>query len=512
MAEGEPSGGEPSGGAFWTRHAGWMGVLVILAGIGIGVIGIEPAAPVPELPEIQVPAAAPVSPLTAPLHAAHPRNLILISIDTLRADHLSLYGYPRNTSPAVDALGDASIVFERAYSQSPKTAESHMSLFTGLYPGAHGVKNLRASNRPLAEEVPTLAAMLSRAGYRTAAYTGAGNVEPALGFDRGFDVFEAPGDVAAVFEAGARWLEANSGAAPFFLFLHTKVTHDPYHPAPEYAARFVDPDYAGRIGLGPEAHRRAMKEGGYWRLHELWWERVDPHSPADVQHLRDLYDALIATMDDQLARFLARSDALGLGGDTMIVFLSDHGEEFMDHRGFRHGNVHQEVLHVPLILHLPDGGGGEGGAPRGTRIETPVQLVDVLPTLLDTLGLPTPPHVQGRSFAPLLADRRADERAGDRPVFSQWESRKLRSLRAGEWSYVRTWSGEHLYHLPSDPTEQRDVASEQPQVLARLRRATAAYADASRKIADGLSSGAEFGLRPETRDQLEALGYLGRPE
>jgi arylsulfatase A-like enzyme len=485
----------------WTRNAGWIGAVVGLSAFAIGVVAFEPDAAIPELPTLEAPRPVAVIPLAPEPRAARPHNLILISIDTLRADHLSLYGYSRTTSPSVDALGDESIVFERAYSQSPKTAESHMTLFTGLYPGAHGVKNLRASNRPLGVEVPTLASMLSAAGYRTAAFHGAGNITAELGFDRGFDLFEAPGNVDLVFDAGARWLETHAAGAPFFLFLHTGVTHDPYRPPAEYAERFVDPDYAGDIGPDADARRQALKEGGYWRLHELWWELVDHRDPADVQHLRDLYDALIARMDEQLARFLARSEALGLADSTLLVFLSDHGEEFLDHRGFRHSNVHREVMHVPLIVRLP---GSEGQARRGLRVKAPVQLVDVLPTLLDALGLPIPAHVQGRSLAALLDS----DVPVDHPVFSQWESRKLRALRTEEWTYIRTWSGERLYHLPDDPDEHHDVSAERPKVLAQLRRATASFASASEEIARGLAPPTDFELPAGARDQLEALGYL----
>jgi len=470
---------------------------LLAAALAAGLIRAErPGA----LPPARIPAPQAPLPLPEVLRAERPLGLVLVSIDTLRADRLSLYGHERSTSPALDAFAREARVFESAWSQSPKTAESHMTLFTGLYPAAHGVENLRHRSQALAPAIPTLAEILQRAGYRTAGFHGAGNLDAELGFDRGFDLYEHPGDVEAVFARGIEWLERRAREPerrPFYLFLHTKVLHDPYEPPPEYAALFADPDYAGRIGL-PEAERlRARREGGWWLVHRRYWERVDPASEADVQHLRDLYDALIRYMDDRLALLLDRFLALGLDRDTLFVFLSDHGEEFMDHRGFRHGSLHREVLHVPLLVRLPDA--------AGRRIREPVALVDVLPTLLEWLGLPRPAHLQGRSFAALLRDEPLEER----PVYSEWAARGARSLRSGSWSYLDARVGERLYDLASDPAERRDLAGREPERLLRLRRDAGALSRATADFAAGVGRGQRFDLDAGRRAQLEALGYLG---
>jgi arylsulfatase A-like enzyme len=436
------------------------------------------------------------------LAAAKPRNLVLISIDTLRADHLSLYGYGRPTSPGLDAFAADALVFESAWSQSPKTAESHMTLFTGLYPAAHGVRNLRDRSERLSEDVPTLAELLRRAGYRTAAFHGGGNLEAELGFDRGFERYERPGDVSAVFASGAEWLRqvaSDPEPRPFFLFLHTKVLHDPYEPPPAYAALFADPDYSGEIGLSADERRRARDEGGWWLVHRRFWERVDPRKPADVQRLRDLYDGLIRLMDDHLALFLESYRELGLGRDTLFVFLSDHGEEFLEHRGFRHGSVYREVLHVPLVVRLPDAGA------RGRRISQGVALVDVLPTLLEELGIPAPTHVQGASFAALLAG--ADP--VPRPIYSEWAARGVRALRVGDWKYVDRRVARELYDLSADPHEQHDLLERHPEVAARLQADAERLGAASAGLAAGLRRGAVFDLDAGVREELEALGYLG---
>jgi arylsulfatase A-like enzyme len=483
-----------------TRLATGAGAALAGACLALAAGRIAPERSAP--PELKIPERPQRIGMPASLTASNPHNLVVISIDTLRADHLSLYGYGRDTSPALDAFAADALVFESAWSQSPKTAESHMTLFTGLYPLAHGVRNLRDESESLSEDVPTLAAILRRAGYRTAAYHGGGNLDAELGFDRGFDSYERPGDVGEVFARGAAWLEdaaGDPGRSPFFLLLHTKVLHDPYEPPPAYAALFADPDYAGDIGLSESERRRARSEGGWWLLHRRYWERVDPRDPADVQHLRDLYDALIRLMDDHLASFLERYRELGFGRNTLVVFTSDHGEEFLEHRGFRHGSVYREVLHVPLVLRLPEADA------RGRRVAQSVGLVDVLPTLLDWLGLPTPEHVQGSSFAALLGGAAA----GAHPVYSEWAARGVRALRIGDWKYVNRRVAEELYDLAADPDEQRDLLRRHPEIAARLRRDAERMAAAGADFAAGLRRGARFGLDPQAREQLEALGYLG---
>ncbi len=460
-------------------------------------------APEPRLalPELRLPAPRPVG-LPEARPASNPRNLVVVSIDTLRADHLSLYGYERATSPGLDAFAADASVFESAWSQSPKTAESHMTLFTGLYPVAHGVRNLWHESQRLSDDVPTLAELLRRAGYRTVGYHGGGNLEAELGFDRGFERYERPGDVRQVFGRGAAWLEEaarDPERRPFFLFLHTKVLHDPYEPPPEYAALFSDPTYAGDIGLSETERRRAQREGGWWLVHRRFWEGVDFRDPADVRHLRDLYDGLIRLMDDQLTAFLERYRELGLGRDTIFVFLSDHGEEFLEHRGFRHSSVYREVLHVPLVVRLPD------AAARGRRVTAPVSLVDVLPTLLERLGLPRPEHVQGRSFAALLDGAPAEPG----PVYSEWAARGVRALRVGRWKYVDRRVARELYDLSRDPDEQRDLWEAHPRIGERLRRDAERMADATAQMAASVRRGERFGLDPDLRERLEALGYLG---
>jgi arylsulfatase A-like enzyme len=431
-------------------------------------------------------------------------NVILISIDTLRADRLGTYGCPRPTSPAIDALARESVVFERAYSHSPKTASSHMSIFTGLYPSAHGVLNWEEGGQALSPEIPTLATLLSDAGYRSAATTAGGNVGRALGFQRGFDSYTQHdrGQSLAVAPLALADLASRSRASgrPFLMFLHTYDVHDPYMPSAAVAKLFVDPAYKGRIVSTPEAVEAAAGSSDWVALHQAYWSRVSRRNPADVQRIKDLYDAGIREMDDALAAFFARFRELGLGDDTLLVLVSDHGEEFLEHGGISHNSVYQEVMHVPLIIRLP------GAARGGTRVATRVRLIDVMPTLLQLVGLQAPPGIQGETLVPLLFGTGP---ARDRYVFSEWPRYGARALQAESWKYVQRRTGDELYDLTLDPGETTNVATSHASVVYQARTRTERLQTLSRQSLARVVGGGAAELDAATRRELEALGYLG---
>jgi arylsulfatase A-like enzyme len=429
-------------------------------------------------------------------------NLILISIDTLRADHLSAYGYERATSPSIDALAEESVVFEKAFSQSPKTASSHMTIMTGLYPEAHGLVNWDEAHNRLGAGVPTLAGLLRDAGYRTEAYTWGGNVRAELGFDRGFDVYEHARE--AVFDRAGEALEEFAAASgpPFFLFLHTYEVHDPYAPPAEYAGRFLDPEYSGRIPSSEEELGAAIGGGGsWWQRHLVYWGHVDRNSDEDVTRLRDLYDAAIAFVDQQIGDFLGLLGPLGLESNTVVVLLSDHGEEFFEHRGFLHDNLFQEVLHVPLMIRFPGGSGPL--APR--RVEEVVRLVDLAPTILEHLQLPIPAHVQGASLLPVLKGEDTSSRA----VFSQWGALGMKSMRVGNWKVVYYPQSRFLFDLSQDPFEQRNLAKRHPGQERGLHDSLEQILAESRTLRESLGPApSPPELSDEVRKELKALGYL----
>jgi arylsulfatase A-like enzyme len=433
---------------------------------------------------------------------------VLVSIDTLRADHLGVYGHDRATSPRIDRLAAEGAFFESAYSHAPKTAPSHMSLMTGVHPDAHGVMNLGAGvDARLSPRIPTLAEILRSAGYRTSAVTGGGNVHGDLGFGRGFEAYEhSDGDAAAIFGRALERLDALAapGAAgtraPFFLFVHTFQVHDPYLPPPAQRALFADPGYAGRIVS--DAERLGALAGSDWSArHRAFWAGVDARSPADLRHLVDLYDACIRFTDDELGRLLDRLDALGLAGETLVVVLSDHGEEFLEHGRFGHDALFEELLRVPLVVRVAD---AERRGLRRGRVREVVRLVDVLPTVLDLVGLPAPEHLEGRTLVPLL---QGGEEA-PRFVFAQNRETGSDALAVNGWKLVAERWKDLLFDLARDPAERRPLAGGDAvreslhATLEQLReRALRWHALAPPDRTGPLDAG--------TRQRLEALGYLG---
>ena len=439
-----------------------------------------------------------------------PPSVLLVSIDTLRPDHLSAYGYHRETSPHFDRFAAGAVLFENAFAHSPRTAPSHMSLMTGLYPEAHRVKNFEKGGGRLPDSVATLAMLLSQAGYRSVAVTSGGNVRGSLGFERGFERYEEhllamhgfPAATRAIDELGRAFA---NGGAPFFLFLHTYQVHDPYLSPPSYGGRFTDPDYRGRIAsshaeLRAEWQERAAADPQLRPyLNErakLFWSRVDKRSEADRQHLVDLYDAGIAYTDEWLGSLLARLDELGIDDQTVVVVLSDHGEAFLEHGRFKHADVYDEVLRIPLAIRLP-------GPRAARRVAESVEMVDVLPTVLEAVGLEIPERVQGRS---LQAVMRGDSMSG-RAVFAQWRDRGYVTLRRDGYKYIGRPKQLELYELASDPREQHNLAHVHPKRVRRLAAEAEATAERSRQIQpQDAPAGKE--LDDDTRGQLEALGYL----
>jgi arylsulfatase len=296
------------------------------------------------------------------------RNLIVYLVDTVRADHLGCYGYRLPTSPALDAFALEAVLFENAYAQSSWTKPAVASIFTGLRPWRHGANQRR---QRLADEAVTLAEILAAAGYRTAGFITNPNVGGAFGFRQGFERYHAEREEQSgesVRRAAFDWLEARGeDARPFFLYLHTVEPHSPYRDAldraGEFGARLADP----QIGL--RRHLRALGDGSLRA------------APETVSELVALYDAEVAAADTSFGALLDELGRRGLADETIIVFVSDHGEEFADHGGFEHSRtLYEEVLRVPLIVRAP------GFAPR--RVAASAQHVDLLPTLLDLVAVP----------------------------------------------------------------------------------------------------------------------------
>lgn len=428
-------------------------------------------------------------------------NLILISLDTMRADRLSAYGrIERETTPVLDRLAAEAALFTDCLAPSTVTGPSHLSLFTGQYPTRHGLTENGARARP----GYTLASLLAEAGYETAGFTGGGYLRESFGLAHGFETYRARGGPLARFKRtfetslphALQWLKQRDEERPFFLFLHGYDPHCPYEASEASLRPFarVVPapfDPAGRCG---ESDYLPLLEEGRFGEREL-------------THLEDLYDALVAGADRSLKPLVRYLRTSGLLERSILVFASDHGEGLGEHGWIGHGRLWDEQASVPLFVRFP------GGRFAG-RYDAPVSLVDVAPTLLEALGLPVPEGVQGESLMPLLRGERADLERPRLVVFGdeaavRFDRRWKVTFRGreGEPSEVR------VHDLAADPGEERDLAGT-PEGRARFEEVFARFAAWRRSMAEGdrrhraVEEAGE--LSEEERADLSALGYLER--
>ncbi len=436
-----------------------------------------------------------------------PVNVILISIDTLNPLHLGAYGYHRNTSPTVDSLAREAVFFQNAFSHSPKTSPSHMSLFTSLYPSVHKIRNWNKlqGGYSLDHRLITLPEILQKAGYVTAAFTGGGNVQSSIGFGDGFDSYD---NEDQVWEKGLAWLDQNHDKR-FFLFLHTFKVHSPYLPPPPYNTLF-DRDYRGPILDSEDAlqtYFESQRTNGtpFPGTHYLFWERVDRNDPREVAHVVALYDGGIRFMNDRmLAPLLARLRRYDLVDRTVVIFLSDHGEEFLQHGDFLHKELYDEHIRVPLIWRFPD-----EPAYRGKVVSQQASLADVAPTLLEYLGLPTPVMMQGTNLLSAVEGRELDLPVFSERIFISDEPDMKKAIRTSAWKYIwwPTQKKAELFDLGADPGEQHNVAAAHPEVVKDLHRQLLAW------MRDNESKGQSIRtftheLDPQTLEKLKSLGYI----
>jgi len=451
-------------------------------------------------------------------HSSRP-NLILIVVDTLRADFLGSYGFQGDLSPNLDAVAAESIVFEACSAQAPWTKPSVATLFTGLHPYTHQVlthdgrygdgSGSAATDAQRTDALPaqarTLAEALHGAGYETAAFLANPWISRTLGFAQGFDVFDEhlTGNAvpaAPILTAASRWLDSRSDPRPFFLYLHLMEPHAPYDdPEADFAAVRDSPSLGPDRRLEPEElravppHLRTMP----------WVQRPDA---AWLRTWRGRYAAGVRVLDRELGPFLSQVRESGLLDRSVLVFTSDHGEELCENSGWEHGDsLYEHQLHVPLFIRRARAMGG------GVRVSDQVGLIDLMPTLLQIATVPPPPGLQGRDLSDLW--RGGSPASEPRPTIAtgvKWQP-NLCSLRSGTHKLIADLAtGEaRLYDLESDPTEQVNIAGSRPELAAELmaelvaRLGEVAAAPSLRPDSVAVSG--------ELRQQLEALGYLGQP-
>jgi len=439
-------------------------------------------------------------------------NIVLISIDTLRADRLGLSGWPQGTSPHFDRLAAESVVFDDATSVAPWTLPAHMSLMTSLAPGEHSCVWWHSRLAPTAL---TLAEVLREGGWASAGFTGGGYLLPRFGFPQGFDVYEAleefadPRGEKAVPRQAMAWLAGQSGR-PFFLFVHTYRVHFPY----------LFDEFAGDAG------RRFFPGGVTMPVVQAIQSGRRTLSEEERKAVSDWYDGGIRSVDAAFGELL---DALAARPDwdrTIVVLLADHGEQFWEHLPKmcpEHGHsFHQEVLRVPLVMRLP--GPRSGASWQGARrVGVPVSLLDVAPTILEAAGCPIPASFRGRSLLPLAAGI-GTELSPPVPVFAEaaefgperkvvrdgslkliWAPDPTKLLRETDIGFVPPVA---LYDLASDRAERENLASARPEEVARLMRLLREHAESFRPPWERYSPRREVPLSNEERERLRTLGYL----
>lgn len=494
-------------------------------------------------PEGSTPAVEPLPPRS---------NILLITTDTLRADHLGSYGYPRDTSPNLDALAAEGVRFERPAVQWPKTGPSFASMFTATYPKDNDI--VRRIGQPLPCRFRMLAEMLSDAGYQTHAVVANAAVSHEFYFDQGFDNYiEAwdhepedgldPTGAEAVTRLATGLLQRiEQQDAPFFLWVHYLDPHFPYTPPGEWADRFQGDEHWGTAvaGSGPDDPGRTIPvaDRPTQQMRGIGQDQVlDGRDELAFYVAR--YDAEVAYNDHWIGELLEAARQRDLLADTMTVFTSDHGESLGEHHYyFDHGRFSfQTCLRVPLILHYP-------GVLEPRVDGAPVELVDLAPTILEAAGIELPggAWMQGRSLTPRLrgaaaAQGRASPASGD-DLRVDAEGRRLAFSEAGwetndKWQKVvqddrfkliyaqvrpeQQWIGGPgvrftLYDLENDPGETRNVAEDFPADLERLTRELWSWQNAERFPVATEPAAAECGdqrqMQDETREILKSLGYL----
>jgi arylsulfatase A-like enzyme len=426
------------------------------------------------------------------------RNVLIVTIDTLRADQLGLYGNTTVKTPNLDRLGRSGTWFTTDIAQQPNTSASHTSIFTGVYPYVHGVRQHMLDR--LSPDVQTLAELLDRRGYATAGFYSWVSSENGFSGLRGFQTHEnlsihltpavagarfqylgfiyqllgkylfLPGLIENQFlpraqgsvldntdgkanvttDAALRWIDAK-GSKPFFLWVHYFDPHIPYAPPPPFDTMY-DPHYAGSV------------DGGMQTAHYIYSHGTGVLTEAEVNHLRALYEGEVSFADQQMGRLLDEFDRLGLTANTIIVVTADHGESLGTAGRWFHGpRLNYTDIHVPLIIRFPP------DIPANHSVDGPVESIDILPTILDLLDMPHPAHMQGTSLLPLIA---GENQGNDRTALTMLDTYRQISWLNTRWHLIWDWQKNtaELYDYHTDPLELHNQAAQQPDVAAQLLR------------------------------------------
>ena len=439
-------------------------------------------------------------------------NLLLIGVDTLRADRLSAYGYDRDTTPNLKRLAANGVLFSQARSQAPWTLPSFASILTSLYPSAHGAgRGGHDEWTPIDKGSTSLAEVLATMGWQTQGIVANGLISPQYGIDQGFESYRFAWAMESVGRDAphvGEFIEDHT-TTPWFLFWHIMDPHLPYSTDEEHKEAFTDEDYMGKFAWGGGEvpfHTLDPRPGRRWHTHE-----GPPPMPdladEDFRYISDYYDAEIAETDAAIGEVLATLDRSGQADRTIVALVADHGEGLGDHDHYHHGyTLFDDQVHVPLLIHVP------GEAAR--TIERPVAAIDLAPTLLGLLHVDAPEAFQG-------VDRLASDAPTDDPYiieYPTYDSSAQKGWVEGRFKYLHdpVFHTEALYDVLADPGEKSNILDQHPDVVARAR------ADLDRFRWEQLQKGryhlriqgrpgARLALRITTDDLFDA-NFASRPQ
>ncbi|MBI2084056.1 MAG: sulfatase [Candidatus Aenigmarchaeota archaeon] len=399
-------------------------------------------------------------------------NVLIIGIDTLRPDHSSAFGYSKDTTPNLAEFADESYVFSNAISAAPWTVPSFMTMFTGAYPSDHKVVNkyeifdetrqVISNLKKLSPEAVTLTEMLKSYNYSTAGFTGDAGVSAQFGYGSGFDYYLDDKAFAGLDHSAnpaLEWLKANK-TGPFYMFLHGYDLHGQYDITGSFSGRFLDFDYNGSF-TGSKKEEAVLRE------------KVVANEPLnltgdDARFWLAVYDEKVYNADQRFGQFWREFKEMGLDRNTIVIIVSDHGEEFYEHQMFDHGHsLYDELIHTALIMHLPSG--------ERRVVTDQVRTIDILPTIFDILGKPVPANaikqVRGESLVPVMSGGH-----WQRDAFSETDYRLYthkRSIRTYDgWKFIKTFEDgrTELYNLNTDPGEQANLNETQRQKAYELEQ------------------------------------------
>ncbi len=461
-------------------------------------------------------------------------DVIILLVDALRADHLGCYGYGRETTPAIDALAADGVVFRQAITQSTFTKSSIASLFTSRYPYQHGVYwgSHRETPQSITSDVlagteTTLAEVMREHGYFTAAWIQNSHLRHFMGFAQGFVRYrDQQGSIARIHRSFRPWLRTAATRYPYFAYLHYIDLHDPYRPKPPYDTLFgsYSDVYAGVDFRRWGAYLKAVRE------------KEQSLSQADVDQLIAYYDGQLRYIDEQIGRLLGDLRESGLYDDSLIILTADHGDAFMEHGFISHSSKpYEELARVPLIVKFPQRGtsdgrpqrgtsdgrpqrgtsdgrpqrgtsdGRPGGRFRGQTVEPQVRLVDLMPTILEVVGIEPPEEIVGCSLLPLVRSQGRDPECGYAVIeIAEEDAYPTLAIRTERWKYIhQEKAADELYDLVADPGERHNLISTEEEAAGPLRR-LALELVAQRP--DG--EAARIKLDQRLIQELRALGYV----